>query len=419
MLHPIVILLLTGVCAQESTVRVELPGAPEDRPRALRPADDSAERAFGCARRITIDPPRSAEGFAQWQFWWEVNRHGLLDLRRRRSPQDRALRDVREEVLPALLEALDDPDAEIASAAAIAIGRVTPRDDPSGPGLDALMRALGSPSPFLRESAALALGILGDPGACESLVQTMTDTAPARGRPIDRGVEQARLRGRAALSLGLIGDAGAITHLEQVVATEPRTSLDVIACAITALGLFDVQQREIVSFLLAQLPRDDLDCRVLAQVPTAIARLGSAGRHTVPLLLEMTGSGARDPHTVRSAALALGKLATVDQTEVVDRLRTVAIDHEDAQTRHLAFMALAEVAGRDRPSAASLETCRRTLEFFLEQTAAPQPPTSLPGPLSGSPWSRDRSPTGRLAPRPRCARHFCAAATRPIERRWH
>ncbi len=90
---------------------------------------------------------------------------------------------------PALLAAMKNPSLQVRQAAVEALGEV------GGPqALAALRAALEDADPGLRESAVQALGHLGDPGAADDLVAALGDSSGS-------------VRFWAAISLGAVGNA--------------------------------------------------------------------------------------------------------------------------------------------------------------------------------------------------------------------
>jgi HEAT repeat protein/cyclophilin family peptidyl-prolyl cis-trans isomerase len=89
---------------------------------------------------------------------------------------------------PSLLSLIADPEARIRRRTALAIGRTRLAE-----GIPALVPVLaGDPDPEVRQMAAFALGLIGDPQAVEPLVAALSDP-------------DALVQGRAAEAIGLVG----------------------------------------------------------------------------------------------------------------------------------------------------------------------------------------------------------------------
>jgi len=340
------------------------------------------------------------EGFEQWEFWWEYNKEPYLNLRLRlaevlktgsgaigvgRGSREGAMStnratadDVKNEILPALVSVLSEADADIVDSAVLAIGRTLPRDN-ADLGFDAIVQTLKSSYTSAQESATLSLGVLGDPRAIEVLVELMNDTPKARSQYLQSAKPVPNLvRAFAAISLGLIGQKDSIPLLKQVIDKEADSQKDLKSCAILALGMFKSNQEEILPYLLKVMDNRDLDRIVRSYTPTSIAKLGEPARAAVPQFMQMLKSDKTDNDMLRSSVIALGKLAGIEQKDVIDLLKSVALEQQDMQTRHFAFIALAEIGARDKDFEKNAEAHQGLLSFFLEEASRPKQQTSLP-----------------------------------------
>jgi HEAT repeat protein len=400
--------------------RSDKPGVPTDRPGAATgggpgpgapgsraatgggfPAPGSA--GGGASRGRTfggLTRRGRSEGFEQWEFWWEYNKEPYLRLRLHlaevvksgasalgvgRGDREGAVvtdrvsaEDAKNEILPALIAALSESDADVVDSAVLAIGRVLPRDL-ADLGFDAIVRTLGSEYTSAQEAATLSLGLLGDPRAIEILVKLMNDVPRARGQYLHSDRPTPNLvRAFAALSLGKMGQKDSIPLLENVIDREGAGQIDLKSCALIALGMFKSNQEAVIDYLLKVMESRDLDRMLRAYAPTSIARLGDAGRRVIPQLLQAVKSDKTDNDLLRSSVIALGKLATMQQQDVIDTLGEMALEHTDPQTRHFAFIALAEIGAHDEGADPSAEAHQRLLSFFQEALARPRSQTSLP-----------------------------------------
>ena len=116
-----------------------------------------------------------------WLHWWEANRPPYLravgQAAGEQEPEDGA---GRERAVAALVAALEDPDAGVRAAAALALGHV------GGPERVAALQARveGDPDPVVAHRALLGLGLLGDAGAVPFLLEHEHPTAFLRATAV-------------------------------------------------------------------------------------------------------------------------------------------------------------------------------------------------------------------------------------------
>lgn len=311
-------------------------------------------------------------GYERWEFWWEQNKDQYLDLRNRlarvttisgssghfsgkgREGEGRSGRRPGEElvtgtVIPALTALLaGEDDRDILDSAVLALGRVT-RPEQAETLLVAAQPLVAHHELAVQTAATLALGIPGSPRASGLLVELLANTS--RGRQLTGGDEvPARVRAFAALSLGLLDDAGSVRQLVDVLRNTPDSERDLKACAIVALGLLRNPARGEGRALLLELLDDRrLDANLKSCVPTALARMAGPDGDDEALVRVLAAFTAKDTDNVvrQSCAIALGLLARMDQPEVLGALTDCIAEGRDAQTRHFAFMALADIGRRD------------------------------------------------------------------------
>lgn len=320
----------------------------------------------------------SVEGYEQWEFWWEHNKEPFLDLRARlgqrfnvtesppfflgRGKRSSAFsnnrptaEDVRERIIPELLLKLGESHPDIADSAAIALSR-TAQAGNAEVVLEALVGTLRHKEKTAREAAALGLGILCSREAVPTLRHLMLDTAEGRRLTgADQHVED-MVRAFAAAALGMIGDPSVIPDLKNVLADQRlRSQRDLQMMATLALGLFEEGQELIVPYLVSMVTDRSINTHVRCQAPISIGRLnvtrldGSpAARAAIPQLVECLLDDRTDFDLCRSLAISLGMLAGIGDPEPSDALRTTIERCSDAQTRHFAIMALAQIGARDK-----------------------------------------------------------------------
>jgi arylsulfatase A-like enzyme/HEAT repeat protein len=175
---------------------------------------------------------------------------------------------------------VDDPDAAVARAAALAL--VSMKIDR---GRDLLRDALYDDDPAVRDRVALALGGLGDAAAVPALVEALgrddlkvRENAirllgdlrdPAAVEPLIETIAEERTRYLSVLALGKIGDPRAYDTLVDVLKYDTHT--DIRGYAVVALGWLELE---------AAVPRL---LRVLAEeheikwTAEALVRLGAVG----------------------------------------------------------------------------------------------------------------------------------------------
>jgi HEAT repeat protein len=346
--------------------------------------------------KVPVPTPPTRGEMTPWERWWDMNRERVVDLKKRLRARDRrdvATGDAKEEdpffgpdpeapaadagpdlsvtreflereVLPAATRALKDPDPEVRSAAALALGKMGfPRTF-----LD-LRGALGDSERDVREAAVLALGMAGEPMAAESL----------RGILLDPGAEE-RLRGTAALALGFLGGAAGgealLAYLDPASDAKRvggiRRRPDTTCCVLAALGLarppgaVPVLREVALSLREPDGSRNNTTVRSFALV--ALAKTGD--RTAIPVEQVIGFLLDEDREVLRQgAALSLGLLGKPDEEAVLKALSTAALGDRDLGVRSLSTMALARIGG---------DGARKALRVLLDKgTAMDLPFTAL------------------------------------------
>ena len=354
-----------------------------------------------------IQPPETG-----WDTWWRFNQEPLLEVRdamraaaavetgddqfflgtgtKRQAVDDGrpTTTEVLETVLPLLERTLAEArDNDLVTGCLIALARIGDDLDARTRGrIDGLLRPfLADGNQTVRETAALALGILGNESTAVLLGDVLHDRRAGR-KAVGGSTVGGRTRAFAAYALGLLGNQTEredvrryIVHqLALVLLLEP--SIDEEAACILALGVVPLElagtpggmpaeeeaehllpssSREAqVAFLLDLLDDDRNDRRSRAQVPLSLARLtaglsaGSALRmRVVDELLRRSTQRSTEPREVlQSIALALGMLGDDDADSRDERIRDRLSEYSrvtaDMQARHYALFALARVGGR-------------------------------------------------------------------------
>ncbi|MBL8766468.1 MAG: HEAT repeat domain-containing protein [Planctomycetes bacterium] len=343
----------------------------------------------GKKNKLTVD-------VGSWTFWWDVNKDPYLDLRRALARQrtstgtlgvmngvGRSLRDagtnrpsdelIQSQIVPLLREAMRDQDADVADSAALALGRVL---NAAGgeTALADLTESLKSPYQSVKQASVLAMGLLDRRDATPLLGEILRDT-DAGQKAAGGGSIDTTTRGFAAISLGLIGDAASVPMLIEVARKTDDTQRDVRSSAISALGLFEDERDSIVAALAELLRDESMVADIRGMIPVALARLGQAAEPTVPQLLDLA-NGKRTPNEVaQSCVIALGRIASPMDAEVVDFLRRTMNGHSDVHMRHFALMALADIgvkAVQARETPGMEEAANDLAKALMRQFARPE-----------------------------------------------
>ena len=361
-------------------------------------------RARGRKKRV------GDEGFEQWHFWWEQNKDGFLELRSRlvsspgafgggriesgsngflngagrrevtRRTSQVTAAEAEQKLLPVLRSVLSEDNPEIVDSAVLAMARMTRIDGGAAESVLAEIKAaLTSKHASVRQSAVLSLGVLGRFEAVPLLIEVMNDSR--RGREaLGVSTVQSLSRAFAAFSLGLIGEPRSIRSLCRVIESQPDSEVDVRSAALLALGLFANGRDEVVPFLLEQLNNRQMDRLTRAQIPISLGRLGTAAEPAVPALLKELRSKKSDICVRESCVIALGQLGRLDDEDVLNLLFDTVLEGRQAQERHFALIALAEIGARAAAQdvATASETLNRLSVFLLRQLTDSKRGTHLP-----------------------------------------
>lgn len=340
-----------------------------------------------------------------WQYWWNFNREPYLRLKERlqsgvttgsdefflgqgqQQPSLDSLRAtrerIREEVVPALLRVLDEARSnDVQSGCMIALARIGDGLGEDGLPLsgigERLVSRLDDANQELAETAALALGILGDGGHVALLEAVLADD---RERLRASGVAATsalsmRTRAFAAYGLGQLGSRLPFEERHAVVAALQRAlerergaaQPDVAMAVVAALGLTPLpttpttedgspraaQVRHLLE-LYADPSRPEL---VRAHVPVALARLlsdGSTDAETTRAVVQVLSADLDEHEGERgaleqSAVLALGQLADCGASPHAVAARALlmrkAAEDADEQVRYFALIALGQIGAR-------------------------------------------------------------------------
>lgn len=327
-----------------------------------------------------------------WRYWWEFNWERFLDLRTRvgqfdgvvtartgdelltgesaRSSMAPTDAEITEKALPALFECLEKETDRVAICCALrAVGRI---------GLEpartqaAILNHLASGDRRVVETAALALGILGQFDAVAPLRALSEDTEDGRKIVGGRAEVPWRVRTLATYGLGLTALRVANPHYKkriQEILIAPLLSgdrwnaqKDQRVATIIALSLIpDPERRAVLALQKYFQDHRDREEWVTGHVPPAIARLlqqapaAERGRYWLEIQRTLSDSAVKTPRLVRAGfAIALGMLAQAEdpfEAEVTSLLKVMA-DAEMSRFPEagvLAWISLGQIAGSFAP----------------------------------------------------------------------
>ncbi len=278
-----------------------------------------------------------------WETWWAYNREHYLRVRDRvrertvisgtptgrEDPFDRTA--LRETILiPAMLEALGDPDEEVRTAAAVALGKF--RAPAAVPKL-LEMRAKDNVKQ-VREAAMLGLLLMRDDGLKEFFRGVAND---------DR--EDRRDRGFAVLAAGFLRDVEFLHQIlekgEQTLNGSNTAVDELVACAALGLGLGGEPEQAAVLAVLAVDERRPKQARGYAG--GSIGRLGNPT--ALPELLSLIRDGDAEDLARVGAAIGSGALVVRDDTAIIDLLGSKAQRDKNGGVRTLLAMSLGRIGG--------------------------------------------------------------------------
>jgi HEAT repeat protein len=295
-------------------------------------------------------PDSSGGATHTWLTWWGYNQFQYMDFRRRqaerRGPvtnlEGKAETDphawrgaVRRQLTPILVSALADHDPEVRTAAAVALGKwravVAIPDLQRTHAKDDILE--------VRESALLGLALMRDAALRPYFERVAADADLLL-----------RERGFAILGLGLAGDPESRAYLLALLSPDdkkaraflpeiPRDRRQFLCAAVAALT--QSAGADLSGEFLRIASDERLDEEVRAY---AVSALGKTGATTclkqVARLLKSEEDQMR-----RSAALALGRLATRMDADAIEALGERAAEDRDRIVRHFATLSLGMIGG--------------------------------------------------------------------------
>ncbi|TPW00615.1 MAG: HEAT repeat-containing protein, partial [bacterium] len=233
-----------------------------------------------------------------------------------------------EPAVPALIEAMKDPEEKVRAKAAVTLGRI-----PATATLKPLIVAFQDDTAGDR---AVEIVVKLDSAAVSELILALGNEHPA-------------IRGRAAQALALIG-AAADEARPALLKTLQDKEVKVRVRSAEALAKIGPAQEDEASLIAAL---KDENAEVRSQVAVALGKRGTGASQAVaPLLRQLQ----KDKHEEARAAAAgaLGKIRPRSSKEAVAALRTAAAKDQMPRVRAEAVTALGDLGKGDKDATKSL-----------------------------------------------------------------
>ncbi|MEE9392208.1 MAG: HEAT repeat domain-containing protein [Planctomycetota bacterium] len=249
---------------------------------------------------------------------------------------------IREGVLPVLRLALKDSFYDTRAAAVIALGKCGMGDD-----LAEIKSVLNDRDKRVRESAALAMGILGDKEAIPTLIEIMNNTKSARKLLRKGGEILPRTRSFAAIAIGLIGRRTDISDTEGTRALiklmndkrATKAQVDLAVGPIAALGI--MKSKEAIPELVKYLKNSNNRTVARSFAATSLGKIGD--RSALEPLLKCLKD--KQNAIVQSSTMALGQILEPSDTKEVKRVKKLVSTSADLSVKNFAIMSLAQIGG--------------------------------------------------------------------------
>ncbi len=329
--------------------------------------------------------------YETWEFWWEANKDRFLDLKERLNTTTNASGSfgvltgrgvhtaafssrrptadmIRRDVIPVLRGLLTETDRDIIDSAALAIARTADTDD-SAMILQDLIPFLQHGEISVQTSTTLALGVYGSPDSAGFLREILADGTEGRNL-VGGGAVPWLVRAFAALSIGLIGSPESVPSLIDVIENLSDADRDIKVCAIVGLSLLDeAGVDDAVAYLTGKLDDRRLDATIKSYIPTTLGKLGR--REALEPLLASFRSRDTNGLVRQSVAIALGRLAGMQDDAVIEALTDYVREGKDMQTRHFAFISLAKIGARDEEPGIRAEAHAELLTLMSREITKP------------------------------------------------
>jgi len=304
-----------------------------------------------------------------WDFWWELNDDRYLNLKSKVRSREAATasgdtvlgergdqpvakvnaNNIRRDILPTLRNGARDSFFDARAGAVIALGKVI--DAAAAEDIGLIKKLLGDTDQIVRESACLALGLVGSKDEVPLLL-SMAKNEPAARQLCNLGTRDISSRQRAFAMAG-VGFVGSRMPLDASVVTEmiglmksKQASLDLQVFPAMALGI--MQAPAAVPELQKLVADAEADPFARAHAAVSLGKLGD--KSSVPFLVKDVLMDKKSNHIQRSAAISLGLLTDKTDDKTVEALITASKEAADRATRNFCLIALGEIGnvkGRD------------------------------------------------------------------------
>ena len=387
----------------------------------------------------------TAPDLTSWQFWWGFNKDPYLQLKARihddsaqtgsddwfmgfgqheqargsLRPSDET---IREKIVPALVRALEnESNNDIVTGAMIALAKIGDVRGEDGTSLfrELIQRRLGDSVQEIRETAAIALGILADRDSIPLLrAIALADAVTVQSLGVDPAdVDDYRTRAFATYGLGLVGHESSaeervliVGYLRDLLRSRERFATpDIPVAAVISMGLVPVELAEVpppanaeeraawekarvsnpdpaasrrqqVQFLLNYLGDAKVHHLYKAHAPRAIGQLLESADPNLRSaaaeeLLQFIGRHTQAAVELRqSVALAMGQIGRLGEAAIDQRIRAALIETYDQeahqQVRSFVLISLAQIAGRVGEGEGETEAGLKQIRELLQRELA-------------------------------------------------
>jgi len=325
-----------------------------------------------------------------WDRWWDLNEDeflwtarpqgssyavsgagGLPTGRRRHTPtaQGTSRSALYTQIVPDLLELVaNDDDTRVVNAALMALGRAVdpPFHDPL---LEAMPSLLAQGDLPVQMAATMALGLSSSSDGTETLIQLMSCSGDGH-QLVHASFVPAQVRAAAALALGFGNDPAAIPALMDIIERSPASENETRTSAVMALGLMDNNAAgRAASWLARRLSDRRLDPAVKSAIPVALARLNRPGAQEA--LLEVLEDRDSDRWVQQSAAIGMGRLASMDDDDTLAALMRLVEKQKDGPTRRFALLSLARIGAADSEASKHGEAHDELIDLLSQSVSRP------------------------------------------------
>ncbi|MDE0896689.1 MAG: HEAT repeat domain-containing protein [Planctomycetota bacterium] len=420
------------------------PGSPGS-PAPASPGSPAA--GPGGAGTPTTGPPDTGPDLTVWSFWWEFNKDPYINLkdairaggtqtgsgnwflgRGEESEAKDSMRpsaaDIQNKIVPALLETLENStNNDIVTGSMMALAKIGDEVDEDGNSAFAKLFKdfLSDSNQEIAETAAIALGILGN-DASVSILRDLLEDTPVGRKLVGSNEVNNRTRAFSAYGLALVGSRtgqetirqSIFASLQGTLESDDSSTRDIKVACLIAMGLvpmeklgFEVAAAEVpegeaapvsegissrkgqIDYILEYFQDSANHYNVRAHAPTAVCRLlegagnEDAKEAAAKVFLSTLKSKAKK-QVQQSCVLALGQLGDTDpdgiDKDIRKALMSVKKDVTDTQTRNFSAIALAQSGsrlGEGDPDTAIKEVSRHLMTEISKGKNAVRPWTAL------------------------------------------